>query len=119
METGERINEIDVSEFLKLYINHRPVFCTLNAELEWAFSVLGTKKNGVFKIDREKLLWDLMTRGEKMKDNELTNCLNTLHKSPMEAGNCRMGEHEDFNVEDSLPSSVSLQDFMDLINIYE
>lgn len=63
-ETGKYMNGIDLEEFIKLYVNHRPAFGISSNELDQAFHVLGDcDSTGRPVLQRHKLLEWLQVRG--------------------------------------------------------
>lgn len=63
-ETGKYVSDIDLEEFIKLYVNHRPVFDFSKQDLYKAFQVLGVPDDtGEPVIPREELLELLQARG--------------------------------------------------------
>ncbi|XP_054028990.1 cilia- and flagella-associated protein 251 [Dryobates pubescens] len=79
VDTGEQVTKINLEDFIKLYINHRPVFGLSMTEIQQAFQVLGyDNENGDKVIDRGDLLLLLQLRGERMTEDELAQCLTTL-----------------------------------------
>ncbi|KAM9219278.1 LOW QUALITY PROTEIN: cilia- and flagella-associated protein 251 [Leptosomus discolor] len=79
VETGEQVTEINLGDFIKLYINHRPAFGLSMKKIQRAFQVLGyDNENGDKVIDRGDLLLLLQCRGEQMTEDELAQCLTTL-----------------------------------------
>ncbi|XP_052652805.1 cilia- and flagella-associated protein 251 [Harpia harpyja] len=79
VDTGEQVTKINLGDFIKLYINHRPVFGLSMKKIQQAFRVLGyDNENGDKVIDREDLLLLLQCRGEHMTEDELVQCLTTL-----------------------------------------
>lgn len=63
-ETGKYVTDIDLEEFIKLYVNHRTAFDNTREELYKAFWVLGALAgSGQPVIPREQLLELLQTRG--------------------------------------------------------
>lgn len=74
-ETGKYVSDIDLEEFIKLYVNHRPVCGISKHDLYKAFEVLGVAdKNGKPVIIREELLELLQARGRLQVLYEI-NCL--------------------------------------------
>jgi WD40 repeat protein/Ca2+-binding EF-hand superfamily protein len=71
-ETGETQETIDLDTFIKLFVNHKPVFGTSKTEIEEAFNVLGGKMNWGQMV---KLLQE---RGEAMDVGDLKNILKAL-----------------------------------------
>ncbi|KAM9624852.1 cilia- and flagella-associated protein 251 [Morphnus guianensis] len=79
VDTGEQVTKISLGDFIKLYINHRPVFGLSMKKIQQAFRVLGyDNENGDKVIDRGDLLLLLQCRGEHMTEDELVQCLTTL-----------------------------------------
>ena len=63
-ETGKYVKEVDLAEFLRLYINHRPAFGISRKELAESFRVLGFwDGSGRMAIPRDQLLELLQARG--------------------------------------------------------
>ncbi|XP_009878650.1 PREDICTED: WD repeat-containing protein 66 [Charadrius vociferus] len=88
VDTGEQVTKINLGDFIKLYINHRPAFGLSMKKIQRAFQVLGyDNENGDKVIDRGDLLLLLQCRGEHMTEDELAQCLTTLMgKRPREGG---------------------------------
>ncbi|XP_027734426.1 cilia- and flagella-associated protein 251 isoform X2 [Empidonax traillii] len=79
VDTGEQVTEINLEDFIKLYINHRPALGLSMKSLQRAFQVLGyDNEKGDKVIDRGDLLSLLQCRGEQMTEDELAQCLTTL-----------------------------------------
>ncbi|NXP25486.1 CF251 protein, partial [Scytalopus superciliaris] len=79
MDAGEQVTEINLGDFIKLYINHRPALGLSMKSLQRAFQVLGyDNEKGDKVIDRGDLLSLLQCRGEQMTEDELALCLTTL-----------------------------------------
>ncbi|XP_065594798.1 cilia- and flagella-associated protein 251 [Cyrtonyx montezumae] len=79
VDTGEQATKINLGDFIKLYINHRPAFGLSMKTIRRAFQVLGyDNENGDKVIDRGDLLSLLQCRGEHMMEDELALCLTAL-----------------------------------------
>ncbi|XP_075625551.1 cilia- and flagella-associated protein 251 isoform X2 [Balearica regulorum gibbericeps] len=79
VDTGEQVTKINLGDFIKLYINHRPAFGLSMKNIQAAFQVLGyDNENGDKVIDRGDLLLLLQRRGEHMTEDELAECLTAL-----------------------------------------
>ncbi|NXF33376.1 CF251 protein, partial [Nyctibius bracteatus] len=88
VDTGEEVTKINLGDFIKLYINHRPAFGLSMKSIQRAFQILGyDNENGDKFIDRGDLLLLLQHRGENMTEDELAQCLTTLiRKRPGRGG---------------------------------
>ncbi|NWZ43661.1 CF251 protein, partial [Brachypodius atriceps] len=79
VDNGEEVTKINLGDFIKLYINHRPALGLSMKTIQRAFQVLGhDNKKGNKVIDREDFLSLLQCRGEQMTEDELAECLTTL-----------------------------------------
>ncbi|NWS96549.1 CF251 protein, partial [Mionectes macconnelli] len=94
VDTGEQVTEINLEDFIKLYINHRPALGLSMKSLQRAFQVLGyDNEKGDKVIDRGDLLSLLQCRGEQMTEDELAQCLTTL----LDRRNGRRGSEPDIS----------------------
>ena len=76
---ADEIDRINLDEFIKLYVNHRPVFGLGPKAFEAAFDTLGAHPNRGHAMSSEKLIHQLMTLGdEPMSLEEIEHCLNAL-----------------------------------------
>ncbi|XP_069611603.1 cilia- and flagella-associated protein 251 [Ranitomeya imitator] len=92
VNTGQQVTHINLGDFIKLYINHRPAFGLCLKELQQAFQVLGfSNENGEQTINRGQLLLLLQTKGEHMTEEELADYLNTLLGLNPEGGSSELG----------------------------
>ncbi|XP_037365763.1 cilia- and flagella-associated protein 251, partial [Talpa occidentalis] len=79
VDTGKIIDKINLPDFLKVYVNHRPPFGNTMSGVQESFNVLGfTNSKGKKVIRREDFLRLLLTRGEHMTEEELSDCFATL-----------------------------------------
>ncbi|NXQ43303.1 CF251 protein, partial [Catharus fuscescens] len=79
VDTGEEVTKINLDDFIKLYINHRPALDLSMKTIQKAFQVLGyDNEKGDKVIDRGDFLLLLQRRGEQMTEDELAECLTTL-----------------------------------------
>uniref|UniRef100_A0A672REM5 WD repeat domain 66 n=1 Tax=Sinocyclocheilus grahami TaxID=75366 RepID=A0A672REM5_SINGR len=75
-ETRNYVMDIDLEEFIKLYVNHRPASGISRQELCNAFQVLGKPdEGGRYTIDRDELLELLQARGKYI----FMSFISTLH----------------------------------------
>jgi cilia- and flagella-associated protein 251 len=65
---GDPTTELDLDAFLRLFVNHRPVWGIGMAQIQTALQTLSKGKNS---IGRSELFEALMTEGEKMTQEEL------------------------------------------------
>eukprot|EP01017_Pseudomicrothorax_dubius_P047193 TRINITY_DN8437_c0_g1_i2.p1 TRINITY_DN8437_c0_g1~~TRINITY_DN8437_c0_g1_i2.p1 ORF type:complete len:201 (-),score=59.63 TRINITY_DN8437_c0_g1_i2:43-645(-) len=100
---GQFTNEIDLSEFVRLYVNHRPVYGVGKEQIEEALNEISKpihrksredylsilrnegKDDGMKalflptqEISKEEFLEMLQNYGEKMTYEEIKSCINTL-----------------------------------------
>ncbi|XP_072290080.1 cilia- and flagella-associated protein 251 [Eucyclogobius newberryi] len=97
-ETGRYVTELDLEDFIKLYVNHRPVF-GLREELEQSFSRLqGNQQN----MQRSDLLQLLQSHGEAMTEDEVLQSFSSLLDLSEETDSSRA-------TKSSIPSEMSLE----------
>ena len=87
-ETGQQVDSITFEQFLKLYVNHRPIWGYSKGEVENAFQEMGAEKQGLeekedgseasISVRRFVKLLGRKGLGEEMDDAELQRCLQTL-----------------------------------------
>lgn len=86
VDSGEIIDKINLTDFLKVYLNHRPPFGNSMKAIRRSFDVLGyTNSKGEKAIRREDFLKLLLTKGERM---------NTLSRSSFSPAHWREGSWE-------------------------
>ncbi|XP_058512985.1 cilia- and flagella-associated protein 251 [Ochotona princeps] len=79
VNTGKIIDKINLPDFLKVYLNHRPPFGNTMSGIRQTFEVLGfTNSKGQKAIRREDFLKLLQTKGEHMTKEEMLDCFATL-----------------------------------------
>ena len=84
MENGKLRTDINLEEFIKLFINHRPTTQDDELmELQKVFKVLGSRKstenqNDSLTIESEELLNFLKTTGEVFKERDIRSYLKPL-----------------------------------------
>jgi len=78
-ETGEYVDRIAFEDFVRLYVNHRPVFAVGPDQIKQAFEAMNRHEPGPLARDGDNGLIGLLTsRGEKMTYEELETCLQNL-----------------------------------------
>ncbi|XP_013359036.1 PREDICTED: WD repeat-containing protein 66 [Chinchilla lanigera] len=115
-DTGKLIDRINLPDLLKVYVNHRPPFGNTLRGLRQSFAVLGTpNEQGESVVRRDALLQLLLTRGEHMTEEEMTDCFATLSglnpegwKSEPAASACRGSE---ISLEEELPDEITAEIF--------
>ncbi|CAF1189811.1 unnamed protein product [Didymodactylos carnosus] len=115
VDTNTYVEEIDLNDFIKLYINHRPAFGLNPSDLYQAFEVLGDNLNSKTcepEITRENLLYLLQTFGEHMSEYELADCLCNLLNLQENIDDMNTADASEF-VESRLPNKITLQSFME------
>ncbi|KAK7164882.1 hypothetical protein R3I94_003309 [Phoxinus phoxinus] len=104
-ETRNYVTDIDLEEFIKLYINHRPASGISRQELCNAFEVLGrADEDGTYTIDRDELLELLQARGEHMTEEDLAECFTTLLGISAEGGSCTESQ-----LDGLLPTKITMR----------
>ncbi|XP_028269776.1 cilia- and flagella-associated protein 251 [Parambassis ranga] len=112
-ETGKYVTDIDLEEFIKLYVNHRPAFNFSSNELAEAFYILGTDSSGQPVLQRHKLLEVLQVRGEHMTEEELAESFATLLGSEEEEEELNTADSEDsqYSMKCAIPDEISMESF--------
>jgi WD40 repeat protein len=85
-ETSRPVESIGLHDFIKLYVNHRPVFGVGKVQIERAFKILASVSRAPGDDAEESpatLRWDqlearLLHSGEPMSEEELRSCLAAL-----------------------------------------
>jgi Ca2+-binding EF-hand superfamily protein len=73
----DSLQEVDLTTFLMLYINHRPLFDVSAEDLAAAFTALGAPAS-TGRLAREALLTHLQQAGEKMEAEEMVAIVRAL-----------------------------------------
>lgn len=124
VDKGEFKEEIDLPDFLKLYINHRPYRNLTGEKLRWAFDVLGMSEGeteGESCLPTNDMLSLIQSKGEHITNEELDEilmdlCLLDLDCSN-ELGNCKDGgQIKDFShlatfIDSKLPEVMTASTF--------
>ncbi|PIK40728.1 putative WD repeat-containing protein 66-like [Apostichopus japonicus] len=117
VDTGKYVDSIDLGDFIKLYVNHRPAFGLSLSQLHRAFEVLGMQDEtgGLPSIDRGELLDLLQTKGEHLTESELAEYITTLLGLNPEGGSSELGSYEDEGsaelIEEYLPGRLNAEHF--------
>lgn len=115
VETGKYVEDIDLGDFIKLYINHRPAFGLDPQKLVHAFKTLGVPSAQGNSIERGYLLDLLQTKGEHMTEYELAEYLTTLLGFNVEGGSSELQEFDSSTagdiIDQNLPVNVTEEMF--------
>ncbi|KAM9360669.1 cilia- and flagella-associated protein 251 [Symphorus nematophorus] len=122
-ETGKYVTDIDLEEFIKLYVNHRPAFGISSHEFAQVFHILGDCDSaGQPVLQKHELLELLQARGEHMTEEEVTECFTTLLGLNEEQEETEGGhpEHDinksdtgsEYSLECAIPDEISMETFI-------
>ncbi|XP_075324980.1 cilia- and flagella-associated protein 251 [Odontesthes bonariensis] len=123
LDTGKYVTDIDLDEFIRLYVNHRPAFGISSNELVQAFHALGRSNSaGQHVLLRHELLELLQVRGEHMTEEEVAECFATLLDLNDEEEEGRplcehakydktSSEDSEYSLEDAIPEEISMETF--------
>lgn len=115
VSTGKYVTEIDLGEFIKLYVNHRPAFGISPFDLHEAFSKLGKPSDEGFAVDRERLLSLLQNKGEHMTEGEMAEFMSTLLGNADLGGSAETGTYDASNAGEflraHLPENITADNF--------
>ena len=79
MKTGVHRTHVTFNEFVKLYLNHRPVNPVSNAHIEFAFAEMKKRLNSTQNDVPWKDIYNLLTsEGELLNVEDLQACMNAL-----------------------------------------
>ena len=117
VDTGKYVEDIELGEFIKLYVNHRPVFGLSSKELTDSFSTLGRQtKQGTVFIQRDALISVLQKKGEHMTEGELSELMSTLLGISDLGGSAEVGISQKENLmtlmKTHLPEKISADMFV-------
>uniref|UniRef100_A0A6J0UK01 Cilia- and flagella-associated protein 251 n=1 Tax=Pogona vitticeps TaxID=103695 RepID=A0A6J0UK01_9SAUR len=116
LESGKQVTDINLGDFIKLYVNHRPAFGLAAKEIENAFRILGYEnENHQLTIHRDDLLLLLQHRGEHLTEDELAEHLTTLLGVNPEGGRSEAGTYDptgaDAFIEEEIPEEITAAHF--------
>ncbi|XP_032166601.1 cilia- and flagella-associated protein 251 isoform X2 [Mustela erminea] len=123
VDTGKLIDKINLPDFFKVYLNHRPPFGNTMRGIQESFDILGfTNSKGKKAIRREDFLNLLLTKGEHMTEEEMSDCFATLFglnpegwKSEPVASSVKGSE---ICLEEELPDEITAEIFtMDILGL--
>lgn len=118
VNTGKQVNHIDLGDFIKLYVNHRPAFGLCLNGLQQAFQVLGfTNEKGELAVNRGDLLQLLQTRGEHMTEEELAEYFTTLLGLNPEGGSSELGTYNSTGAAELLEQEIPEEITADLFAV--
>lgn len=81
VDTGKLIDKINLPDFFKVYLNHRPPFGNTMSGIQQSFDVLGfTNSKGKKAIRREDFLKLLLTKGKSINREYLVTSLGYCHR---------------------------------------
>lgn len=87
-ETGNYVTKIDLEDFIKLYVNHRPAFGISSEDFIQAFHILGdSDSDGQCVLQRHELLELLRDRGASENPKFISSsdfCACDLHQMPLQ-----------------------------------
>lgn len=121
VETGKYVSEIDLGDFIKLYVNHRPAFGLSPDDIQKAFDTLGRVSTGDRQsIGKTELYNVLQRKGEHMTEQELSDHLATLLGLSSEGGSTSAGlgyDEESLQqfLDSALPEQINAQMFSEEI----
>jgi Ca2+-binding EF-hand superfamily protein len=105
-ETGQHVIDVDLNTFIKLFVNHRPVYGIGKNNIQDAFAALMNAADGRGPaLNRDDLLRLLREEGEYMGQQEMEESLNLL-----------VG---DSNFKTALPQEIQADDFAENILGFE
>lgn len=78
-KAGGNVDDIHINfeAFIRLYVNHRPVFGISKKNIEAAFRAIGADPSTGL-LDRDVLFRWLQERGEQLRNEEVDGCLKSL-----------------------------------------
>lgn len=75
---NREVKDIGLHDFVRLYINHRPVFGVSNSDIAAALETLGADESTGGSIPWSELKYRLQNEGEKISDAEMRTILGAL-----------------------------------------
>ncbi|KAM5312683.1 cilia- and flagella-associated protein 251 isoform 2-T3 [Glossophaga mutica] len=116
VDSGTMTDKINLPNFLKIYLNHRPPFGNTMDAVRRSFDTLGrTNAEGQKVIRREDFLTLLLTKGEHMTEEEMSNCFATLLGLQPEGWNSEPAASSggsEMRFEEELPDEITAEIFV-------
>ncbi|CAM9977972.1 unnamed protein product [Scytosiphon promiscuus] len=77
-ETGEVEHSVDLNSFIRLFVNHRPVYPVSKQDISGAFTSMGGDPHDGGRLGWSAICSKLETMGERVSEEELVHCLEAL-----------------------------------------
>ncbi|XP_065682743.1 cilia- and flagella-associated protein 251 isoform X1 [Hydra vulgaris] len=109
VDTGKCMDSLDLEDFTKLYLNHRPAFGLQISQVEKAFKTVTHQDGGEYKIQKEQLIKLLQEKGEHLNESEFFDC---IMSSTVNSDNLLSTEEE---LRNYLPKEISFSTFIEKV----